>query len=50
MTLLRRTTARDQDHAPALVSSIPQIPDRTQAFQGKGESPLPALVACAQRL
>ncbi len=42
--------ARDQDHAPALVSSIPQIPDRTRAFQGKGESPLPALVACAQRL
>lgn len=41
---------RDQDHAPALISSIPQIPDRTRAFQGKGETPLPALLACAQRL
>lgn len=41
---------RDQEHVPALISSIPQIPDRTQAFQGQGESPLPALIACAQRL
>lgn len=41
---------RDQEHVPALISSIPQIPDRTQAFQGRGESPLPALIACARRL
>lgn len=41
---------RDQEHVPALISCIPQIPDRTQAFQGKGESPLPALIACAKRL
>lgn len=40
----------DQEHVPALISSIPQIPDRTLAFQGQGESPLPALIACARRL
>ncbi|WP_229227736.1 aspartate/glutamate racemase family protein [Comamonas thiooxydans] len=49
--MLEATPAtRDQEHVPSLVSSIPQIPDRTQAFQGKGESPLPALLACAKRL
>lgn len=49
--LLAATPAtRDQEHVPALVSSIPQIPDRTRAFQGKGESPLPAMLACARRL
>ena len=40
----------DQEHVPALVSSIPQIPDRTKAFQGTGISPLPALLQCADRL
>lgn len=40
----------DQDHLPLLVSSIPQIPDRTAAYLGEGVSPLPALVASAQRL
>lgn len=40
----------DQEHVPALVSSIPQIPDRTRAFQGTGDSPLPALLECAHRL
>jgi aspartate racemase len=49
--LARATPARiDQDHVPALVSSIPQIPDRTEAFRGKGPSPLEALVECAVRL
>lgn len=49
--LLAATPAtRDQDHVPALISAIPQIPDRTQAFQGKGVSPLPAMLACARRL
>jgi aspartate racemase len=42
--------ASDQEHVPALISSIPQIPDRTRAFQRKGVSPLPALIACAKRL
>ena len=40
----------DQEHVPALISSIPQIPDRTRAFQGMGESPLPALLECVDRL
>jgi aspartate racemase len=40
----------DQDHVPVLVSSIPQVPDRTLAFRGEGESPLDAMVASAQRL
>lgn len=40
----------DQDHVPVLVSSIPQVPDRTLAFRGEGESPLAAMVASARRL
>ena len=45
------TPARcDQEHVPLLVSSIPQIPDRTAAFRGSGASPLPALVATGRRL
>ena len=49
--LLAATPAtRDQEHVPALISAIPQIPDRTQAFQGSGASPLPAMLACAKRL
>lgn len=42
--------ATDQDHVPIVVSSIPQVPDRTQAFRGEGASPLAAMVASAQRL
>ena len=42
--------ARDQDHLPLLVSSIPQVPDRTAAFRGEGASPLPALVESGRRL
>ena len=41
---------RDQDHVPVVVSSIPQIPDRTAAFRGEGVSPLAALVNSGQRL
>ncbi len=49
--LLAATPARcDQEHLPLLVSSIPQIPDRTAAFLGQGASPLPALVDSARRL
>lgn len=40
----------DQDHVPVVTSSIPQVPDRTAAFRGSGESPLPALVASGERL
>ena len=40
----------DQDHLPVVTSSIPQVPDRTAAFRGLGESPLPALIASGERL
>lgn len=42
--------ATDQDHVPVVVSSIPQVPDRTLAFRGEGASPLTAMVASGQRL
>ena len=32
--------ARDQDHIPVLVYSNPQVPDRSTAIMGKGESVL----------
>lgn len=41
---------RDQDHFPITVDSTPQIPDRVAALEGRGEDPLPALVAAAARL
>lgn len=37
---------KDQDHIPMIVSSVPQIPDRTEAIMGKGEDPLPAMLRC----
>jgi aspartate racemase len=40
----------DQDHVPVVVSSIPQVPDRTRAFRGEGASPLPAMIASGMRL
>ena len=49
--LLDATPARaDQEHLPVVTASIPQIPDRTAAFRGLGESPLPALIAIGERL
>lgn len=42
--------ASDQDHVPLLVSSIPQVPDRSAAFRGDGDSPLAAMTASGQRL
>jgi len=41
---------RDQDHVPLVVSSVPQIPDRSAAFRGAGASPLAAMVASGRRL
>jgi len=38
----------DQDHIPILVSSIPQVPDRTLAFRGEGDSPLEAMLENAK--
>ncbi|WP_342619536.1 amino acid racemase [Rhodoferax sp. GW822-FHT02A01] len=43
-------SATDQDHIPMVVSSIPQIPDRTAAFRGDGQSPLRAMIASGLRL
>ena len=40
----------DQEHIPMIVSCIPQIPDRTQAYKGEGTSPLNELIANAKRL
>jgi aspartate racemase len=49
--LLRATpAATDQQHVPVVVSSIPQVPDRTLAFRGEGESPLAAIIASGRRL
>lgn len=42
--------SRDQDHLPVLVYSNPQVPDRSTAIMGKGESPLPALLGGIARL
>lgn len=44
--LVERTpAARDQEHVPLVVYSVPQIPDRTASIMGSGESPLPAMRA-----
>lgn len=40
----------DQEHVPVVAASIPQVPDRTRAFRGEGESPLPAMVESGRRL
>lgn len=42
--------AADQDHVPVVASSIPQVPDRTAAFRGEGESPLAAMIDSGRRL
>jgi len=36
--------ARDQDHVPAVIYSLPHIPDRTDAIVRGGPSPVPALL------
>jgi aspartate racemase len=48
--LIATPAVSDQDHVPMVVSSIPQVPDRTAAFRGDGISPLAAMVASGQRL
>lgn len=49
--IVRSTPAkRDQDHLRILVDCLPQIPDRTAAILGRGESPAPMLRAAARRL
>jgi aspartate racemase len=42
--VVRETAAaRDQDHPPTVLYSLPQIPDRTEAILHGGPSPVPAL-------
>ncbi|ACR68212.1 aspartate/glutamate racemase family protein [Edwardsiella ictaluri] len=41
---------RDQQHIPLLISSIPDIPDRSAALMQEGHSPLPAMRDYLQRL
>ncbi len=42
--VIRETAAgRDQDHAPVILYSVPQVPDRTEAVLRGGASPVPAL-------
>jgi aspartate racemase len=48
--LVATPASTDQEHVPMLVSSIPQVPDRTAAFHGDGPSPLEAIVSSGLRL
>ncbi len=48
--LVHTPARRDQEHVPVIVASVPQIPDRTEAYRGIGRSPLAALIASGQRL
>lgn len=40
----------DQEHIPMIVDSNTRIPDRTEAILGRGESPVPEMLASAKRL
>lgn len=45
------TDARtDQEHIHLIIDNDPQIPDRTEFLLGRGDDPLPRLVAAARRL
>lgn len=51
MKILRLTPAqKDQEHLPVVVWNVPQIPDRTAAIIGSGESPLGAMHQAIQGL
>jgi len=41
---------RDQEHIPTIIFSYPQVPDRTEAIVGEGESPVPYLIEGAKLL
>ncbi|MBK5145297.1 amino acid racemase [Budviciaceae bacterium BWR-B9] len=40
----------DQEHIPLIISSIPDIPDRTEALMHHGQSPLPVMQDYLKRL
>lgn len=48
--ILATPAKTDQEHIPMLVDNAPQIPDRTKAILGQGETPVPAMIKSAQRL
>lgn len=48
--ILNTEAATDQEHIPMLVYNNTQVPDRTQAIQGKGENPVPELQKTAKLL
>lgn len=48
--ILATPAKSDQEHIPMLVANNPQIPDRTQAIQGKGPSPAPEMARTARKL
>jgi aspartate racemase len=49
--IIKNTPARtDQEHLRVVIDSNPKVPDRTAAITGKGESPLPILVAGCRAL
>ncbi len=51
MKVLRLTPAKkDQEHLPVVVWNVPQIPDRTAAIIGGGESPLVAMAQAIRGL
>ena len=49
--IIRNTrAARDQEHLPVVMVSLPQVPDRTAAILGTGESPVPTMIAGCRML
>lgn len=42
--------ARDQDHFRILIDNNPKIPERVPAILGRGENPLPMMIATAKNL
>ncbi len=51
MKIIQNTPVkRDQDHLHVIIDANPQVPDRTKAILGQGESPLPDIVRTALRL
>ena len=48
--ILATDAREDQEHIPMLVDNNTNIPDRTAAILGKGESPVPELMKSANRL
>lgn len=49
--IVKKTRAKkDGDHIPIIIMNNPEIPDRTAAIIGDGESPLPHLIKTAKKL